>query len=171
MAESAINWIAHNDDRMWGILATVNAKIKEDHAIDKAKIQDNCEGDHAKAPTFVRPRYLDTSEVLLMYQSFHAWKLVVTSPPSVFAPTKARQAARMLTSNLMCQSFDAWKLVVTSPPPVFFSRGSSRVNPKLASYVEETRVDQVPRPYLNGTSTGSGSTNTVWTPHNPDEFR
>ena len=93
-----------------------------------------------------------------------------TSPPTVLAG-QVREAIRMFTSNLMDQSLHAWKLVVISALPVFFTRGSSRVNPKLASYVEETHIDQLPKPYLNGTSTGSGSTHTVWTPHNPDEFR
>ena len=89
MAESAMNWVAYNDDRMWRILDTVNARIKAEFALYTANIQANRSGDHAKAHTFVRPRYPDTSEVYFWFQSFLAWKLVAQQARPLFLQDKS----------------------------------------------------------------------------------
>ena len=89
MAKSAMNRVTCNDDRMWRILDTVNARINAESALYTANIQANRSGDHAKAHTLVRPRYPDTSEVYFWFQSFLEWKRVTQQVRPLFLQEKS----------------------------------------------------------------------------------
>ena len=89
MAKLTQNRVTDIDDRMWHILAIVNARMNAKFALDTANIEANCSCDHAKAHTFVRPRYPDTSEVYFWVQSFLAWKLVAQQARPLFLQEKS----------------------------------------------------------------------------------
>ena len=89
MAKSAMNRVTCNDDRMWRILDTVNARINAESALYTANIQANRSGDHAKAHTLVRPRHPDTSGVYFWIQSFLEWKRVTQQARPLFLHQKS----------------------------------------------------------------------------------
>ena len=89
MAKSAMNRVTYNDDRMWRILDTVNARINAESALYTANIQANRSGDHAKAHTLVSPRHPDTSEVYFWIQSFLEWKRVTQQARPLFLHQKS----------------------------------------------------------------------------------
>ena len=96
MAKLTMNRVTDIDDRMWRILDTVNARMNAKFALYTANIQANRSCDHAKAHTFVRPRYPDTSEVYFWFQSFLAWKLVAQQARPLFLHDKSAKPLECL---------------------------------------------------------------------------
>ena len=96
MAKFTQNRVTELDDRMWHMLAIVNARMNAKFAPDTADIEANCSCDHAKAHTFVRPRYPDTSEVYFWFQSFLAWKLVARQARPLFLHDKSAKPLECL---------------------------------------------------------------------------